>query len=279
MGVYAVQAVRKMRGGSQPQLMLGADQKLWVVKFQNNPQHVRVLANEMIASGIAAAIGLTVPATDVVEVAPWLVENSAGLEFELGQGRRERCRPGLHFGSQWVGGPSSGHVVDLLPEQQLSDVSNLNEFAGMLCLDKWGANCDERQAVFSRGRNQGRYRATFVDHGFYFNAGEWNFPDAPLRATARRNEVYAKVTGWNSFEPWLHCIEEMEPSILYDIAETVPPEWYGGRRPDMEHLVDRLLARRSRVRDLILAFRDSDRTPFPLWPRTTAIAVPEGFVV
>ena len=27
-----------MRGGAQSQLMLGADGKLWVVKFQNNPQ-------------------------------------------------------------------------------------------------------------------------------------------------------------------------------------------------------------------------------------------------
>ena len=40
-----------MRGGAQSQLMLGADGKLWVVKFQNNPQDVRVLANELIATG------------------------------------------------------------------------------------------------------------------------------------------------------------------------------------------------------------------------------------
>ncbi len=38
LAVLAVQAIRKMRGGAQSQLMLGADGKLWVVKFQNNPQ-------------------------------------------------------------------------------------------------------------------------------------------------------------------------------------------------------------------------------------------------
>ncbi len=52
-------------GGAQSQLMLGADGKFWVVKFQNNPQDVRVLANELIATRLAAAVGLTVPGCDV----------------------------------------------------------------------------------------------------------------------------------------------------------------------------------------------------------------------
>ena len=68
MAVLAVQAIRRMRGEAQSQLMLGADGKLWVVKFQNNPQHLRVLANELIVTRIAEAVGLTVPASDVVEV-------------------------------------------------------------------------------------------------------------------------------------------------------------------------------------------------------------------
>ena len=76
MAVLAVQAIRRMRGGAQSQLMLGADGKLWVVKFQNNPQDVRVLANELIATRLAAAVGLTVPVSDVVEVTDWLVANT-----------------------------------------------------------------------------------------------------------------------------------------------------------------------------------------------------------
>jgi len=267
-----------MRGGAQSQLMLGADHNLWVVKFQNNPQHVRVLANELIASRLAAAIGLAVPAADVVEVTPWLAENSPDLTFELGHGRRERCLPGLHFGSQFIGGLLPGQVFDYLPDEQLGQVSNRNEFAGILCLDKWGGNCDARQAVFSRRPRQRSYRATFIDHGFYFNAGEWNFPDAPLRGTHRLNRVYAEVTGWDSFEPWLHCIEEMQADTIWRIAETVPPEWYGGNLSDLEYLVQKLLSRRSRVRELVLSFRDSDRAPFPLWARTSTVNVPRTLV-
>ena len=53
MAVLAVQHIRKMRGGAQGQLMLGADGQIYVVKFQNNPQHMQVLANEFLASRIA----------------------------------------------------------------------------------------------------------------------------------------------------------------------------------------------------------------------------------
>jgi hypothetical protein len=33
--------------------------------------------------------------------------------------------------------------------------------------------------------------------------GEWNFPDAPLRALYARNRVYEGVNGMQSFWPWL----------------------------------------------------------------------------
>src|SRR5580692_2743210 len=148
LAVLAVQAIRRMRGGAQSQLMLGADGKLWVVKFQNNPQHLRVLANELIATRLAQAVGLTVPPSDVVEVTEWLIANTAGMHIELPHRQTEKYRAGLQFGSQFVGGLMPGQVVDYLPEQQLDEVRNLNEFAGMLCVDKWTGNCNGRQAVF-----------------------------------------------------------------------------------------------------------------------------------
>ena len=115
MSVLAVQAIRRMRGGAQSQLMLGADGKLWVVKFQNNPQHIRVLANELIATRLAEAAGLTVPQSDVIDVTDWLVANTSDMLMELGRGAIERCKPGLQFGSQFVGGLMPGQVVDYLP--------------------------------------------------------------------------------------------------------------------------------------------------------------------
>jgi hypothetical protein len=149
LAVLAVQHIRRMRGGAQGQLMLGADGQVYVVKFQNNPQHVRVLANEFLASRLAVAAGLTAPETELVEVSSWLVENTPELEMDLGR-TRVRCTAGLNFGSRFVGGLMPGQVVDYLPEEQMAEVRNLNEFAGILALDKWTGNANGRQAVFAR---------------------------------------------------------------------------------------------------------------------------------
>jgi hypothetical protein len=279
MAVLAVQAIRKMRGGAQSQLMLGADGRLWVVKFQNNPQHIRVLANELIATRLAAAVGLSVPAVDVIEVTEWLVANSSSMQMELGRNQVERCRAGLQFGSQFVGGLMPGQVMDYLPEPQLLEVRNLAEFAGMLVVDKWCGNCNGRQAVFSRRARERKYAATFIDQGFCFNAGEWTFPDSPLRGVYQRNSVYAQVTGWRSFEPWLSRVEALEADKLWAIAEAVPPEWYGGDTAELERLMEQMVKRQSRVRDLIASFRDSDREPFPMWAGSVSIAMPGQFPV
>jgi len=130
LAVLAVQHIRKMRGGAQGQLMLGADGHVYVVKFQNNPQHMRVLANEFLASRLTAAAGLTAPEIELVEVSNWLVENTPELEMDLGRAR-VRCQAGLQFGSRFVGGLMPGQVVDYLPEEQMAEVKNLGEFAGI----------------------------------------------------------------------------------------------------------------------------------------------------
>jgi len=257
--------------------MLGADSQLWVVKFKNNPQHIRVLANEFIAGRIAEALDLPVPRSDVLEVSEWLIANTPEMVIDGGRGKLERCAPGLQFGSRFVGGLMPGQVMDYLPEQQLDEVRNLADFAGMLVVDKWTGNCNGRQAVYERKPRERKYRAIFIDQGFCFNAGEWTFPDSPLRGVFARNRVYTRVTGWNSFEPWLSRVEEFAATRLGQIAEEVPPEWYGGDPRMLEQLMETLLRRRSRVRSLIERVRESSRQPFPNWGAKVAVSVPAVF--
>ncbi len=266
----AVQQIRAMRGGAQSHLMMASDDNLYVVKFQNNPQHTRVLANEYLATKLAAAVGLTVPECDVVEVTAWLVEHTPELSMETPAGRMP-CTAGLQFGSRFVGGLMPGQVVDYLPEAQLLEVRNLREFAGMLVIDKWTANVNGRQAVFGKRHRERKYTATFIDQGYCFHAGEWKLVDTPLRGVFPRNAVYEAVTGWESFEPWLSRVEQMSPEAVWNIAEAVPPEWYGGDPGEMERLVEALLARRAGVRAAIDGFRLSARQPFPFWGKSEEV--------
>ena len=82
-----------MRGASQPWLVRCEDGESYVVKFQNNPQHARVLANEMLASRLAQLVGLPVAAPAFVEVSGSLLGSNPQLAFDVGE-RREPIRPG-----------------------------------------------------------------------------------------------------------------------------------------------------------------------------------------
>jgi hypothetical protein len=253
-----------MRGGAQGHLMRCSDGHYYVVKFRNNPQHLRVLANEMLATRLAERAGLRVPVTEVVEVDQWLVEKTPELSIQLAH-NTIRCQAGLQFGSRYVVDPMQGQVFDYMPVEMLGRVKNLHEFAGMLVLDKWTGNANGRQAAFWRMSRQKLYTASFIDQGYCFNAGEWTFPDYPLRGVYARNEVYAGVRGWESFEPWLSNIERMDPKIVRKIAGEIPPEWYESDWDVLGKLTEELIARRKMVRGLIEVFRTSVRRPFPEW--------------
>lgn len=259
------QHIRRMRGGAQSHLMRCEDENFYVVKFQNNPQGTRILANELLGTRLAARMGVSVAGATVVEVLPRMVDLTEHLVVQLGRGSVP-CTAGLEFGSQYPGHPATTTVYDFLPDEQLRQVENLHDFCGIFVFDKWTCNTNGRQAIFLRARDSERYRATMIDHGFCFNAGEWNFPDAPLRGIYTRSIVYEQVRGWDAFDPWIERVEKrIDESVLDEIAREIPPEWYNFDQDVLYRLLEHLLRRRKLVRELILSAKNSSRMPFPNW--------------
>ena len=268
--ISAVQHLRPLRGGAQAHLLRASDGKCYVTKFQNNPQHIRVLANEMLATRLGLALGLPMPRVEIIEVSDWLIEHTEDLRIHLG-GPCVRCRSGKQLGALFMGDP--GMTLDYLPKELLSRVINVADFARVLVLDKWTCNADGRQAIFCHKTPRSRrYNATFIDQGYCFNAAEWTFPDFPLRGVFATNCVYEGVKGWEAFEPALTRAEEMDSDVIWQCAADIPEEWYEGNREGLEKLVEALFSRRYTIRKLIRLFRESGRKPFPNWqdPATSA---------
>jgi hypothetical protein len=208
---------------------------------------------------------LPAPPVAVVEVREELVAHTADLVMQLGRGRAP-CRAGLQFGSRYPGSPADTVVYDFLPDEQLREVTNLPDFCGMLVFDKWTCNTNGRQAIFYRAQGESRYQALMIDQGFCFNAGEWNFPDAPLRGLYMRHRVYEKVCGMDAFEKWLARVEsKMTERLVGEIAEGIPPEWYSFDPDALERMLEQLSRRRKLVRELIVAAWKSSVQPFPNW--------------
>ncbi|MGH9480936.1 MAG: HipA family kinase [Terriglobales bacterium] len=274
MPVQAVEHIRPMRGGAQAHLLRAEDGHYYVTKFVNNPQHRRVLANEFLAARLARGLGLPVPPAAIVDVPPRLVDGSPGLVVRK-DGGMIPCASGLQFGSRFPAPDPHASIYDYLPEPGLELVANLSDFAGMLLFDKWTCNCNGRQVVYCRPGPHQRLRVYMVDQGFCFNAGDWNFPDNPLRGVYSRNCVYAGITGWSSFEPWLSRLENYEVQAIAAAGEELPPAWYGGW-DDLQRLLAQLAQRRTRVRELVWAVKASPRAPFENWRDQAAGAAVQG---
>jgi HipA-like protein len=269
--VRALEQIRRMRGGAQSHLMRCDDGGYYVVKFQNNPQHRRVLVNELLGTRLAGRLGLPTVPIEIVEVSEELIRLTPELAMELPRSRVP-CRPGLQFASRYPVDPHRVALHDFLPDGQLREVENLHEFAGMLVFDKWTCNTNGRQTVFfcegrgTPGQAEWRYKARMIDQGFCFNAGEWNFPDAPLRGLYARNRVYQGVTGMESFAPWIARLDKnMTERVLDEFMREIPPEWYEDDYDALSRLAEQLHWRRSRVPELILEAKRSSRQPFPNW--------------
>lgn len=65
--------------------MRASDGNYYVVKFQNCPQHPRILANEFLATRIGLALGLPMPEVSLIEVSSDLIASTPELYIEIGQ--------------------------------------------------------------------------------------------------------------------------------------------------------------------------------------------------
>jgi hypothetical protein len=269
---FAMEHVRRMRGGSQPHLMRCDDGSFYVVKFANNPQGVRILANDMFGTLLATRMGIRLPKVDIVEVSEVLIKNTRDLAMEL-PFTRVPYAAGRQFGSRYPGHPSTTKVHDFISVEEIHKIGNLHDFLGIFVFDKWTCNTDGRQTViFSRknsatsGSPRKTFEAMMIDQGFCFDGREWDFPDAPGRSLYRDREVYRSVRGMEAFEPWLDWLENrLTLEILHDEAERVPGEWYEEDHESWMRLIERLYARRKRVRELIWSARNGIPNPFPNW--------------
>jgi hypothetical protein len=195
-----------------------------------------------------------------MEVSDWLIENTPELRIDISP-----CANGLQFAARHVGDPEQDRVFDYLPDSMFHRIANPDDFPRVLVFDKWAGNSDGRQAVFVQRSGHRKCEAMFIDQGHCFNAGEWNFPDLPLRGVYARNSVYESVTSWQSFEPTLSEVEQIEIDSLWSIAAEIPAEWYEHDSEAITRLIETLHARRFLIRELITSFRNSTRNPFPNW--------------
>lgn len=276
MPVNARRFIRKMRGGAQAHLLEADDGNCYVVKFQNNPQHRRILVNEFLAAEILTHLQIAIPGHQIVRLSSEFLAANPEVYLQTGT-RRTSIPPGWHFGSRFPGNPDVLAVYDFIPDSLLGQVANSDHFLAILAFDRWVANADGRQSIFFRAQLNDWLRrpgippqklgflVLMIDHGFAFNGPHWDFPESAVAGLYPRRIVYGGVRSIEDFEPWTDRILNF-PEDVFDKAERqIPAEWIDDDYEKLERLFDTLLRRRKRIRELIEECRKAPGNPFPGW--------------
>jgi hypothetical protein len=275
MPIKARRLIKKMRGGAQAHLLEAEDGNYYVTKFLNNPQHRRILVNELLCCEFLRYLEITSAEWEFVELTAEFIAENPEVCIQLGN-RSVPPVPGWHFGSRFPGDPASLAVYDILPDKVLADVTNLYEFPGMLVFDKWVSNADSRQAVFFRARlrdwrgqaahhRKMGYLAMMIDHGYAFSGPHWDFTESAPLGLYIRPMVYNGIRSLEDFQPWLDRVRSFPESVVDKAWRQVPPEWLEGDEQALEQMLERLLLRRQRVGDLLEDTQGSRTAPFANW--------------
>ena len=263
--VEAVEFVRRMRGGSQSQMVRCSNGGYYITKFQNNPQGRRVLVNELIGTLLAKHLGLPVGEIAIVNVRDCLIRHTEDAVVQL-QHWHIPYQCGSCFGSRLIGDiDRQGYLCHgFLPDFVRGRISNLCDFLGMLVFDKWICNIDNRQAVLMREAAGDQLTAVMIDNGGCFNSSRWSFPDCPARGMICGGHAYHAVESIEDFEPWLSRLERhTDISVLRQIGEIVPEEWYGGDKRSLDRLLIQLQDRCKIIRSLLLSTLRRRPSEFP----------------
>ena len=142
--------IRTMRGGAQSHMLTANDGHAYVVKFANNPQSLRVLANEWLGCSIGRALGLTIPEPAILCVPAKLVESSPSLVIRSSNSTL-KCSHGLAFGSRVI---SEGQIFDFpLPYHKAESIPlPLAPFHFALCPSPFTLALSLGQAARARHR-------------------------------------------------------------------------------------------------------------------------------
>lgn len=278
MPVNARRFIRKMRGGAQAHLLEADDGDYYIVKFQNNPQHRRILVNEFVSAEILAHLQISCPGHRIVRVSQEFLTAHPEVHLQTGASH-VAIAPGWHFGSRHPGNPDVTAIYDFIPDALLHQVANLDQFLAVLAFDRWVANADGRQSIFFRAqlkdwlarpgvppRKLG-FVAMMIDHGFAFNGPHWDFPDSAAAGLYPRRIVYDAVRSLADFEPWIDRIRNFPEEVFDRALRQLPPQWLDGDEDQLERVFENLLRRRARVPELLETCRKAPSSPFPKWSK------------
>lgn len=221
----AVSFVSRLRGATQPVIVLTTGLKFCVAKFRDFTGRHGLLA-EAVGAGILSAMGLPVPKWTPIRFTDEFLDEHPKAWLPNAPGRRViRPRAGLHFGSRLMTSANGEEPYPIIPTSWVPKVENRRDFVGVLLADLWMNNCDRRQAVYVADVSQERLRAVFIDNDWAFGGYRGDEKTTPRRAMIPFAGFYDGLWTEANLDFWKKRLARVDETRLDAIFDAVPGEW------------------------------------------------------
>lgn len=216
-------------GMTCPQKFWVRDLELCAVKFLQNPQGPKALANELIGFALAEHLQLPCPQTGVVEVDNTaLVEDVLEVTFD---GDQYRFETGLHLYSQWL------ESTQTLTAKSMAGTAlqNPEVLAGVAVLDVLINNFDRKPTNPNLLEHRDpKATITLIDLSMAFGNANWSLgnlqytalPDvnAPLPYAGDMGDFFRRVHP-HDMNPYLEQLAVLDEATLEAMVARVPNAW------------------------------------------------------
>ena len=281
--------IQRMQGKSQAAL-IETDGGYFVVKWQQNTQHRRILVNEAVCAELLKRVGVASPGWAWIGVDREFLARNPQARIE-GRGGSIVIGTGWHFGAPAAANSHCREAYDHPPSSFVGKVSNPWDFLKVFVFDIWVDNRDRRQATFFRLPRRG-LQAEMIDNGqgLGFDGTEWNFSSAPVRlpyaglqtlgSCAQCHPGGGRPHSWcdpwpekfsscdhakKQFELVMAEIQQVTRDDLDRILALIPPEWIGEDGPllarHLDRLIDRAVRLRNSVNETLASLRGENKPP------------------
>jgi len=246
-------------GGSAAQVFGDSDGVQYVVKFKENSQGLRVLANEFVVNKLALFLEVPVPQGAIIQIPVELIGVTPILS--TGRGTTGPISSGPHFGVR--------RLINFWrnpPPDALSKIKNKDDVPGIFVLDLLGLNTDrkpEHLIILKPDYNHTVYVVSAIDHGHCFGVPNWDITIEKkidvdnLQITPGLMEC---VIGANPFKPFLDRLAQLDKATIDQIISQIPADW--GVSPEERTALGSFLdIRKGKIGDILI----KNKNKFPHW--------------
>jgi hypothetical protein len=240
-------------GCTKPYYITCDDGEQYVVKFKENPESSRVLANEFVCAEIADLLELPLSAPKLINVDESFVQDFSG-EISLHIG--DTITSGLHFGTKKI-----KKTFQITTPHMLENANNINCIPEIIIFDQLIGNKDRDSNGGNLLYDASLNKIVLIDHTHTFDLGPlWNAHELrrrislPFELYPFTGFVYRKlvpyVRGNNPFSSILGKLERLTEDNLWHIIDRIPEEW-NVNNDEKAALHEYLLDRHNRIEEVL----------------------------